>query len=220
MDNNSKDPSRYEDVPQKEGSVSKIFKTLGSYFKNVFKDFIASFKYNNMKLAGILVAVPGVFLGFFLHWHAIVVNQMAYNTGHVLVSLGETDAGFPALIENPVLYGVPFDFSGLVLFVLMLFGILNIFGAVTLSGKKNFGSVITCTITTVVICLAGALYLYSLFTFLNGVNSGAIKMNNEVHVDENWIISIVSIIISMVSSIAGVILGFINYDRTYEKADR
>lgn len=208
MDDQKMDSSRFEEVPQKQGGASKVFKTLGAYFKNVFRDFITSFKYNNMKLASILVAVPGVFLGFFLHWHAIVVNQVAYNTGQV------DEAG------NAILYGMPFDFTGLVLFVLMLFGILNIFGAVSLSNKKNLGSVITCTITSSVIIIAGALYLYALFTFVSGYNSGDISMKSEFSMDANWIISIASIIISMVTSVIGVILGFINYDRTYEKVDR
>ena len=122
--------------------------------------------------------------------------------------------------EVDVLYGVPFDFTGLVLFVLMLAGILNIFGAVSMSNKKNLGSVITCTITSSIIVIAGALYLYALFTFMGGVNSGAISMKNEFQLDGNWIVSIASIVISMLTSIAGVILGFINYDRTYEKVDR
>ena len=219
------DQNRYEEVPQKENVFAKIFKTFGSYLANVFKDFITSFKYNNMKLAGILAAVPGLFLGFFLHWHAIVVNQISFATGekvevvarYITNAQGAQEA---VMKEVDVLYGVPFDFTGLVLFVLMLAGILNIFGAVSMSNKKNLGSVITCTITSSIIVIAGALYLYALFTFMGGVNSGAISMKNEFKLNADWIISIASIVISMLTSIAGVILGFINYDRTYEKVDR
>ena len=89
-----------------------------------------------------------------------------------------------------------------------------------MSSKKNLGSVVTCTITSTVIVIAGALYLYALFTFIAGYNNGSIPMKTEFTLDINWIISIVSIIISMVASVAGVVLGFINYDRTYEKVDR
>ena len=53
------DQSRYEEVPQKENPFAKIFKTLGQYLKEVFLNFIQSFKYNNMKLAAILAAIPG-----------------------------------------------------------------------------------------------------------------------------------------------------------------
>ena len=206
--NLNNDPSRFEEVPQKESGFKKVFGTLGAYFKSVFLDFFTSFKYNNMKLAAILVAIPGIFLGFFLRFHAEVVTHISFDTGQV------NEAG------KAILYGVPFDFTGIVLFALMLFGILNIFGAVTMSGKKNLGSVVVCIISSSVIVIGGALYLYGLFTFLGGVNSGKISMNTKVDVDANWIISIISIIISMVTSVAGCVLGLINYDRTYEKVDR
>ena len=202
--NMNQDPSRFEEVPQKEGAGKKIFSTLGQYFKGMMLDFISSFKYNNMKLAAILVAIPGVFLGFFLTFHATVVNQIVYT------------------LEDGTLYKMPFDFTGLVLFILMLFGILNIFGAVTMSGKKNLGSVIVCTITSSIIIIAGALYLYALFTFMSGYDGGrgVIVTADVIKIDANWYISIASIIISMLTSLVGCILGFINYDRTYEKVDR
>ncbi len=206
--NLNNNPSRFEEVPQKESGFKKVFGTLGAYFKSVFLDFFTSFKYNNMKLAAILVAIPGIFLGFFLRFHAEVVTHISFDTGQV------NEAG------KAILYGVPFDFTGIVLFALMLFGILNIFGAVTMSGKKNLGSVVVCIISSSVIVICGALYLYGLFTFLGGVNSGKISMNTKVDVDANWIISIISVIVSMVTSIAGCVLGLINYDRTYEKVDR
>ena len=206
--NLNKDSSRFEEVPQKESGFKKAFASLGAYFKSVFLDFFTSFKYNNMKLAAILVAIPGIFLGFFLRFHAEVVTHISFDTGQV------NEAG------KAILYGVPFDFTGIVLFALMLFGILNIFGAVTMSGKKNLGSVVVCIISSSVIVICGALYLYGLFTFLGGVNSGKISMNTKVDVDANWIISIISVIVSMVTSVAGCVLGLINYDRTYEKVDR
>ncbi len=213
--NMNQDPSRFEETPQKESGFKNAMKTLGAYFKSVFLDFISSFKYNNMKLAAILVAVPGVFLGFFLRFHATVVNQISFDTGKKVIEIVNG-----VEVEKAVLHVVPFDFTGIVLFMLMLFGILNIFSAVTMSGKKNLGSVVICTISTAVIVIAGALYMFALFTFLGGVDSGAIRMNKAVNVDSNWIISIASVIVSMVTSIIGCVLGFINYDRTYEKVDR
>jgi phosphate/sulfate permease len=198
------DQNRYEEVPQKESGFKKAMAGLGHYFKTVFLDFIQSFKYNNMKLAAILVALPGIFLGFFLRFHAEVVTHITYE------------------LPDKTLYNMPFDFTGLVLFLLMLFGILNIFGAVTMSGKKNLGSVIVCTISTAVIVISGALYLYALFTFLGGYDNGAgvIKTSTPITVDSNWYLSMASVIIAMVTSVAGCVLGFINYDRTYEKVDR
>ena len=202
--NMNHDSSRYEEVPQKENSFKKVLAYFGKYLKGVFLDFLSSFKYNNMKLAAILVAIPGVFLGFFLRFHAEVVNHVVYDLG------------------DGTLYNMPFDFTGLVLFILMLFGILNIFGAVSMSNKKNLGSVIVCTLSSAVIIICGALYLYALFTFLSGYNGGdgVIRVADPIEVDGNWYVSIASIIISMVTSLAGCVLGFINYDRTYEKVDR
>ena len=63
MDNN-----RYEEVEKKENPFLKVLKIFGQYLKNLGYDFVISFKYNNMKLASILVAIPGVLLGFFLKW--------------------------------------------------------------------------------------------------------------------------------------------------------
>jgi len=195
------DQNRYEEVPQKENPVAKVFKTLGVYLKDTFLDFIQSFKYNDMKLAGILAAIPGFALGFFLTFHASVVNSITLTIG------GKT-------------YGLPFDWSGMMLFFMMLFGILNIFGAVSMSSKKNLGSVIATTITSAGMIIFGALYLVALFVFFGGVSSGAIRVNNFKGMDINWIMSIASVVVSMALAIAGVILGFINYDRTYEKVDR
>lgn len=199
----NQDPSRFEETPQKEGSFARIFKTLGAYLKDVFLNFIQSFKYNEMKLPAILAAIPGFALGFFLYFHANVVNVITYK-----------------IVGQDATYGLPFDWSGMVLFFMMLFGILNIFGAVSMSGKKNLGSVITTTITTAGIVICGALYLVAIFVFLSGINNGNIRVNGFGGMDTNWIVSIVSTILSMVLSIAGVILGFIRYDRTYEKVDR
>ena len=198
------DQSRYEEVPQKENPFVKIFKTLGTYFKELFLNFIQSFKYNDMKLAAILAAIPGFALGFFIRFHSVVVNTMTFT---IVGSGGKT-------------YGLPFDWSGIAIFFLMLFGILNIFGAVSMSSKKNLGSVVTTTITSSGIIIFGALYLVAIFVFLGGISTGAIRVNGFSGVDINWIMSIVSVVVSMALAVAGVVLGFINYDRTYEKVDR
>lgn len=202
MDDKNLDQSRFEEVPQKENAFVKLLKYFGNYLKGVFKDFIASFRYNNMKLAAILVALPGIFLGFFIRFHADTINALV---------LTRADGS---------LYGIPFDYTGPVLFILVLFGILNIFTALSMSGKKNLGSVITATITTTVILVCGIAYLYVLFVYQAGINSGEISKASEAEFGANYYLSIISIIIAMATSVGGVILGFINYDRTYEKVDR
>jgi len=196
------DQSRYEEVPQKENVFKKIFKSIGKYFKEVWLNFIEGFKYNNLKLASILIAIPGVFIGFFLGFHADCVNYIDF-------SLDATGNNY---------YVFSFDFSAMCLFILMLAGILNIFSALALSNKKNLGSVIKCLIGTAIIVIAGIMYLVCVFTFMDAVNSGA--KNVDLEFDAKWWISIMSIIVSMATSVAGVVLGFIRYDRTYEKVDR
>lgn len=225
MDNQN----RFEEVPQKENVFAKIFKTFGKYLKGLGFDFVNSFKYNNMKLPALLIAVPGVFLGFFLGYHSKVIGDVAFSIS------GTADTKFAG---GACSYKIGFDYTGIVLFILMLLGILNIFGAVTMSGKKNLGSVLLCTLSTLAIVVCGSLYLFALFTYREG-SITKLKVNGDSVYDEtlklyrtyitstkkfkmnnDWIISIFSVILSMVCSVVGCVLGFIFYDRTYEKVDR
>ena len=210
MENN-----RYEEVEKKENGFVKVLKLFGSYLARVWKDFIASFRYNNMKLAGWLIAVPGIFIGFFLKWHAPAVKQMTF----VYSTLDEES--FKQINVN----AIGFDYTGIILFVLMLAGILNIFGAASVIGKKNLGSVVRATVFTGIIVICGALYLYAMFLFNSLVQNGTINVKTDsgtwnIWSDTNFLVSMISIIVSMVTSIVGCVLGFIKYDRTYEKVDR
>ena len=208
MENN-----RYEEVEKKQSKFAAAFKGFGKYIARVWKDFIASFKYNDMKLAGWLIAVPGIFIGFFLQWHAPTVKQLAFNYSTVV---GED------IVTKSY---IGFDFTGIALFVLMLAGILNIFGAASVMGKKNLGSVVRATIFTGIIVIMGAAYLFAIFFYNSLVQKGDIVVTTDgtswsIWQDTNFIMSIISIIISMVAPVVGCILGFIKYDRTYEKVDR
>ena len=69
-------PNRYEEVPQKENKFAKGLKAFGRYLKFVFVDFFNSFKYNNMKLAAILFALPGILLGFFMFAHVPTIRHV------------------------------------------------------------------------------------------------------------------------------------------------
>jgi hypothetical protein len=206
MENN-----RYEEVEKKQNKFVLALKGFGKYIARVWKDFIASFRYNNMKLAGWLIAVPGIFIGFFLQWHAPVVKQMAFNHSvFIKGSLREVNE-------------LGFDYTGIILFVLMLAGILNIFGAASVIGKKNLGSVVRATIFTGIIVVCAALYLYAIFFYNSLVQKGTIKVKVEgwsIWQDTNFIMAIISILVSVVSAVIGCVLGFIKYDRTYEKVDR
>ena len=205
----NKDLSRYEEQPVKQNPFAKIFKMLGNYLKFVVRDFIASFRYNNMKLAGWLIAIPGVFIGFFLEFHYKAVSQMSFTV---------TD---PETWEDYCAIG--FDYTGIIFFVLMLFGILNIFTAASVMKKKNLGSVVVATITSAVILITGGMYLAAIFIY-NGlvVNGDVVPAGADWTLtgDVNFLMAIITVVVSILSSIAGVIIAFIKYDRTYEKVDR
>ena len=227
MDNN-----RYEETPEKK-SAGDVFAAIGRYFKTVFLGFIDSFKYNNMKLAAILTALPGLIIGFFLVAHANTVNQMTFFY---------TFSDYQKFTQYDVMYpGMPFDATAICIFLLMLFGILNIFTAVSMSGKKNLGSVVTATVLTGLMLLLSVYYIYAMLYYKSisseanaiyvqtGITSSGKEIwelkyvNNPTGLatfNDNYLISMISIIVSNVFSIAGVVLGFINYDRTYEKVDR
>lgn len=208
--------SQPEAEEKKDNKFIKVMKMLGRYFKNVFLNFVESFKYNNMKLAAILVAIPGLLLGFFLNFHYEIVIKLAYTYVRV-------DESTLTMYKQQA-PGMPFDYSGIVLFALMLFGILNIFSAVGMSGKKNKKSVILATVLTALIIVCGIMYLYAIFYCLYLVN---LPDTHPYHVtikgftiDLNFIMSCISVIGSIVCSVAGCILGFIHYDRNYKEVKR
>lgn len=190
--------------------IKKVLLMFWQYIKNICYDFITSFKYNNMKLPGLLIAVPGVFIGFFLMFHAPVVKQMSF-------IYSELDLETFTIVEGNY---IGFDYTGIVLFVLMLFGILNIFTAASVMGKKNLGSVILALLSTVVIVICGALYIFAIFFYRSLVIDGKIIIDGGWAWNINYIMAIFSVALSMIASIVGIVLAFIYYDRTYEKVNR
>ena len=122
---------------------------------------------------------------------------------------------------------IPFDFSGIAIFFLTLLGFLNVFLSLELSKKKNLGTVVKCALTTLAIVLLGAAYVYAIVATDKSLGPDKLILNNPktnqpltTLFDTNAIISISAVIGSAVFSIAGLVLAFINYDRTYEKVDR
>ncbi len=222
------DENRYEEMPEKKS----VGKTIGKYFKDVFGGFIDGFKYNNMKLAALLVAIPGLVIGFFLVAHASTVSQMDFTFQQFSYEYNK--------MYQYQLPAMPFDATGIAIFLLMLFGILNVFNALSMSGKKNLGSVVIATVFTAIMILLTVYYVYAVMVYNKFTSTGfyiSEAVNNEGFTDviddtiirqnsnlaeftDNYLISMISIIICDLLSIAGVVLGFINYDRTYEKVDR
>lgn len=123
------------------------------------------------------------------------------------------------LIARETVNIIPFNYSGMVLFILMLLGILNIFFALSISGKKNLGSVVKTTVTTVAMAICGVLYIVAVMATEKAVSSGAVLLASGATsvITSDTIMSFTFIIISIVASIAGCVLGYIFYDRNYEK---
>ena len=240
------DQNRYEEIEKKESVGTKIVK----YLKGLGYDFIASFKYNDLKLASWLIIIPGAIFGFFLRWHSTVCSTVQFDT----------------IVPNPkneletLKYKDMSDLTGVFLFISMLCAIMMIFMGFNLSSKKNLGTVISCTVATVLLAVFGILYIYWIVTFIGGVDAYMDKFDqarkslegtvpesdldtqakllvsnktsdyyigtkgifssSRVEIDHNFILSIGSIIFCVLSSAVGCVLGFIKYDRTYQKVDR
>lgn len=238
--------NRYEEVPEKK-SFGSVMKGLGKYFKNVFGGFIDGFKYNSMKLPALLVAIPGLLIGFFLVLHYNTISQLSYTFQEYNIQ--------DFKIYTYYFPGVPFDATAISIFLIMLFGILNVFNALSMSGKKNLGSVVTATVFTAIMIILSIYYVYCVLYYksIAYTSSDEIKSliaageNPGVYIDSarndlgeldyigryvyqinpqlekftsSYIASITSIIVCDVISVVGVVLGFIYYDRTYEKVDR
>lgn len=225
MQENEKQVQEQQEVKQQNFFVK--------YLKGIGYDIIQSFKYNNMKLAGLLILIPGAIFGFFLTFHTTVVNNITVDT------------------TNGQSYMT--DLSGLMLFLMMLFGILNIFTGFSVMNKKNLGSVILALITSIIMIVAGIIYFVIVFRWMGGVNDYYAQLDKVVletgrdantvkpllleggeyyvyaipaakRVSEffsiDYVLSLGSVGLCMVSSVVGIIFGFKNYDRNYEKVDR
>lgn len=213
------DQSRYEEVPKKENKVGKAFKNFGTYLKLIFKTQVESFKYNKMKLPGLMLAIGGIIIGLFLSAHAATIKQLTFTVATVTPT---TEGDVTTLVKTvSMLDGMPYDYTGIVIFILMLLGILNIFIALNVSNRQNLGSVISATIVTLVMVGLSIAYIYAVMYFKSSVEGGQIKLDQEAGYATNFLAnymkSIVVIIIADVLSLIACVLGFIHYNRAYEK---
>ena len=172
----------------------KKLNPVAKFFKDWWIGTVDSFKYNPCKLAGILVALPGVFIGFFLGFHSGVTFFVNQNAGES-------------------------DFSGLLMFVLVLMGCINIFNGVTLMGKRNLGSVITSALCSLIIVVCGVFWIERIFYSKMLIDTGIINQasGEGFKFTTNHIMSIISVILAMLCSTVGCILGYINRNKDYKK---
>lgn len=164
--------------------------SLKKYFLNIWLSFLDSFKYNPCKLAGILVALPGLFIGFFLEFHSKV--------------------------RFVVMDGQP-DLSGFYMFIMVLLGCINIFNGVSLSSKRNLGTVVISAICSLIITVFGILWIYSIINSFVLVNTGKVDLKTPLSIDVNIIMSIICVVLAIACSIAGCILGYIRRNKDYKK---
>lgn len=163
-----------------------------NYLNGMVAGFFDSFRYNKCKLAGILVALPGLFIGFFLGVHSAINGTMIVKEGEI-------------------------NLSGFYMFILVLFGCINIFNGFTLSSKKNLGTVVVSGICSLVITIVGILWIYCIFHAYNLVQSGEVQLIGGLSLTIDHYLSIISVILAIVSSITGCILGYINRNKEYKK---
>ena len=160
------------------------------FISNWWKGFKDSFIYNPCKLPGILVALPGVFIGFFLGIHSKII----FHT-----------------LENQA------DLSGLMMFILVLMGCINIFNGVTLMSKRNLGTVITSALCSIVIAIVGVIWIYNIFYSKMLVDTGKItQASGEGYplTALHWE-SIISVALAIICSLSGCVLGY--FKRNKEK---
>lgn len=180
-----------------ESQKKNIGQVLLEYFKGICYNIKDAFKYNRCLLPGLLILLPGLFIGFFLGIHSNV--QFYYKTGEL-------------------------DFSGLLMFILVLFGCINIFNGVTFITKKNLGTIVISSVCSAVITVSGVFWIQKIFYSKWLIDSGVLtpagteegvkavyQMTSTV-----WL-SIIAVILSIVCSLAGCILGYFMRNKNYKK---
>lgn len=162
--------------------MKRFLSNLKTFVGNVWYNLIDSFKYNPCKLPGILILLPGLFMGFFLGVHSKII-----------------------FLNN--------DFSGLYMFLMVLLGCLNIFNGVSFMSKKNLGTLIISFLCSVIITVVGILWIKAIF---DSYHADVVLIEPYVLGSEHYI-SIACVILSILCSLLGCILGFIKRDKNYKK---
>lgn len=169
-------------MDKKQSVPSKIWQSFVHWLKFTALNLVDSYKYNKMKFAATFIFIPAILLGLFLNSHAVAMNRINESAEGVAKNIG------------------------IYLFALVLLGCINIFNAFALNSKKNLGTVILNTITTVLLLLFGFLYIFS---FID--QTGKYQPNSSVY------ISIATVGISMACALAGCIISYFFIDKEYVK---
>ncbi|MDE6013647.1 MAG: hypothetical protein K2G50_01735, partial [Anaeroplasmataceae bacterium] len=187
VDSNAAEPAEKD-----ENIVITLLKTFGKYLYGIFLNIVDAFRYNHCLLPGLLILLPGLFIGFFLGVHTKVL---------FLVKPGEI------------------DLSGVMMFILVLFGCINIFNGVSFISKKNLGTIITSSICSAVIVVCGIFWIQRIFYSSKLIANGThiITGMDKYPMDKYVIISIIAVLLSILCSLAGCIIAFFTRNKNYKK---
>ncbi len=161
--------------------VGRAFMKFFVWIAIFFVDFYESIKRSPSKLAGIFIALPAIFISFSIERHKDALNLLTAKDG------------LPSFL----------------LFVLVLFSVINIFNAVSVSSKKNLSSACVATATTLVLTFS-AIYYY---VRLNGhSNKGLINMSSSAVQG-----SMIFIFAGVIFALAGCVMAFIFMNKKHKK---
>lgn len=125
-------------IENTDNKFKKVLLIFVFYIANIFVDFGKSCKRNPSKIAGLLIAIPGILIGFLLGVH------------------------IPAVAGT-----IRLKYANVCLFAMVLLGAVNIFNAASVIGKRNLGSAIVTTIVTALIIFCGIVYIVEFFNSIS-----------------------------------------------------
>lgn len=166
---------RYADrVAAKRAEMKPGFKkgffVFYTFFAVWFLDFIDTFKRNKMKIAGYLIATPGIFIGFLLDY------------------------------EIDSIYSLGVKKAAISMFILVLVGYINIFEAAQLIKNKNFGTCIIVAVLTAVIAVSGIIYITDIINVTNdyGYDLTDVNIKSFITVGVSVVLSIVGCVLAFI----------------------
>lgn len=172
---NDEPSERYADrvaarLSEMEPGFKKAWVSFYTFFAIWFIDFIDSFKRNKMKIAGYLIAVPGVFIGFLLDY------------------------------EIDSVYSLGVTYAPVCMFILVLAGYINIFESAQLIKNKNLSTVIIASALTLLIVVTGVLYIVDVIDTTNEQNMSISSTNVKsfITVGSSMVLSVVGCVLAFI----------------------
>lgn len=123
-----------------------------------------------MKIAGYLIATPGIFIGFLLDY------------------------------EIDSIYSLGVKKAAISMFILVLVGYINIFEAAQLIKNKNLGTCIIVAVLTAVIAVSGIIYITDIINVTNdyGYDLTDVNIKSFITVGVSVVLSIVGCVLAFI----------------------